>query len=195
MEALLYYDRLLSRELSVKNVGEKKKESESGVKIARTVSLLLEYSGHGIPWIGGTLFMIYIKRDMRTRQFFCNLLLGLLFDLIVVGLLKVIVRRQRPLYNMDDMFATVSFDRYSFPSGHSTRAAMVALLFSLYWTNTFYVILGFIWASLVALSRVVLGRHHVSDVLLGVVIGYFQYCFILKVWLTQDTCMAFTGFW
>lgn len=200
MESLLYYDRELSKMISIKNIDNKEgkdaatRPTPKREIILRKVLLLLEYSGHGIPWIGVTLFKIYYRRDIKSTQFFCNLFLALLFDLLIVGLLKVIVRRPRPVYNVDDMFATVSVDRYSFPSGHSTRAAMVAFLFSLYWTNTAHVVLGFVWASMVAISRVVLGRHHVSDVTLGVTIGYLQYRFILKVWLTKETCMILMGF-
>lgn len=192
MDFLLNYDRCLSRAIAINCLDEKRKDV-GREKVLRQFLLLLEYSGHGIPWIGVTMFMIYFRFDMRAKQFYCNLLLALLLDLLFVALLKVIVRRKRPQNNVDDMFATVSVDRYSFPSGHSSRAAMVTLLFSLYWKSTSFVVLGYVWASMVATSRVALGRHHVLDVILGMVLGYFEYYITLQVWLPLDTCMRLTN--
>ena len=180
---LLKLDRDVSAVLSIMS-----KDSDSiGIRVLRLFLKVLEYSGHGIPWIASTLYIIYKFPDMDTRLFFCNLMMALLVDLAIVGLTKAIVRRPRPVYNVDDMFATVSVDRYSFPSGHTTRVAMVAMLFTHYWSNKAYIRFGYIWAGMVATSRVVLGRHHVSDVIGGVIIGYIQYHLVLKYWLTWDT--------
>ncbi len=45
---------------------------------------------------------------------------ALLLDVIVVGALKIIVRRPRPEKNYaDDMRLTVSIDDWSFPSGET----------------------------------------------------------------------------
>lgn len=181
--SLLKLDRYISQVLSI----QAKDEDNCGIHVVRLFLKLLEYSGHGIPWLTATFYVIYQNPDIGTRLFFCNLLMALLIDLAIVGFLKIIVQRPRPAYNVDDMFATVSVDRYSFPSGHSTRVAMVAMLFTHYWTNQFYIKLGFIWAAMVAISRVVLGRHHVSDVVGGLIIGYSQYCLVVKYWLMQET--------
>ena len=191
---LLKLDKRVSEMMSINS-----KDNSVPVRLLRLFLKLLEYSGHGIPWITATLYAIYQTTDMEVRQFFCNLLMALLIDLVIVGFLKTIVRRPRPAYNVDDMFATVSVDRYSFPSGHSTRVAMVAMLFTVYWKNWFYIKLGFLWAAMVAISRVVLGRHHVSDVIGGVIIGYAQYCLVVKYWLTRTTLEqfldAFNSYW
>ena len=152
----------------------------------RTLMIILEISGHGVPWIAGTVFSVLMFSDLK-QEFACNLLLALMLDLAVVGALKVAVRRKRPVYNEKDMFATVSVDNYSFPSGHSTRAAMVAGLFSAFLNNGFWRILIGFWAVCVSASRVILGRHHVSDVLCGVVIGLLQAWTVYAVWLPNST--------
>ena len=59
----------------------------------------------------------------------------LILDIIVVAVVKAIARRRRPSSNKDDMIATIAMDKYSFPSGHSTRAAMFALIFPLQVSN------------------------------------------------------------
>lgn len=153
----------------------------------RTLMIILEISGHGVPWIAGTVFSILMFSDLK-QEFACNLLLALMFDLAIVGALKVAVRRKRPVYNEKDMFATVSVDNYSFPSGHSTRAVMVAGIFSVFLNDGFWRILIGFWALCVSASRVILGRHHVSDVLCGVAIGLLQAWTVYAVWLPNGTC-------
>lgn len=153
----------------------------------RTLMIILEISGHGVPWIAGTVFSILMFSDLK-QEFACNLLLALMLDLAVVGTLKVAVRRKRPVYNEKDMFATISVDNYSFPSGHSTRAAMVAGLFSAFLSDGCWRILIGLWALCVSASRVILGRHHLSDVLCGVLIGLLQARTVFVMWLPNDTC-------
>lgn len=186
--SILKLDLYLSKLCSIK-----RHDDSLGKRFVRGMLKLLEYSGHGIPWLIFTVYMICQSSKKKSWIFFCNLLMALIIDLVVVGLLKVIVRRPRPKYNVDDMFATVSIDKHSFPSGHSTRVTMVALLFTHYWSERWCIRLGFMWAGLVATSRVVLGRHHITDVCGGVIIGYLQYCLILQCWLTHKTLTTFAN--
>ncbi|KAJ9173415.1 hypothetical protein P3X46_016553 [Hevea brasiliensis] len=132
--------------------------------------------------------------------FLSPLLFGLLLDLSFVGLIKIIFRRPRPPYN-PHMSAAVSADNYSFPSGHASRVFLVAALVSLS-ANTIEAALaelrasgGFVhqwiagddtklvgivvvavrvWAAMTALSRVLLGRHFLIDVLAGACLGVFE---------------------
>ena len=61
---------------------------------------------------------IFLQADLGP-----NLMLGLLVDLMEVGLLKGIFKRPRPGHNAlaGDMKIVVSVDAHSFPSGHSSR--------------------------------------------------------------------------
>jgi len=152
----------------------------------RPFMLLLELSGHGVPWISGTLFALLNVKTSSEKEVFLNLILGLITDLIVVGILKTIFRRSRPHYNQQDMFLTVSVDNYSFPSGHATRSSMVMVfLLSRMYLSISVKFLIILWAISVSLSRIVLGRHHVSDVLVGFCVGILQYYWIVaNLWLS-----------
>jgi membrane-associated phospholipid phosphatase len=66
------------------------------------------------------------------------------------------------------MLATVRVDNYSFPSGHTTRATLMALMFvATAVTSTAAVVALLGWAVATGVSRVTLGRHHVLDVVCG----------------------------
>lgn len=150
---------------------------------------VLELSCHGIPWIAFCLYAVYQATDEVLEEVFFNLLLALFMDLIIVGFLKVLFRRKRPHYNKNDMFATVSVDNFSFPSGHATRAYMITWFVLYHVKFAFPVrVLILIWCHCVGFSRVILGRHHISDVAAGFLIGYWEFLLIEKYWLKHESC-------
>jgi undecaprenyl-diphosphatase len=73
----------------------------------------------------------------------------------------------------------VTRDRFSFPSGHSTTAFAVALSLGSFYPEILPWLL--ILAANVAVSRVVVGMHYLSDVLagsgMGALLGYAAFCF------------------
>lgn len=60
-------------------------------------------------------------------------------------------------------------DHFSFPSGHTLHAVLFTIMLASYWPFLLIVLLPF--AVLVALSRMILGLHYPSDVLVGAVLG------------------------
>jgi len=158
----------------------------------RPVMKALEISCHGIPWFAFTILGILIARELSAVQFLMNLLLAQVVDVLVLLVLKSTVRRPRPSHNRDDMFAdVVSVDRFSFPSGHSTRAVVLACIF-IYKLELCWLLDGLVvcWAAAVCTSRVLLGRHHVLDVLCGVLSGIVEYKITEFFWLSENTCLT-----
>ncbi|KAI1301954.1 Phospholipid phosphatase 6 [Halotydeus destructor] len=130
----------------------------------------LEWSCHGIPWLAITLILIYCNPRNMT---FKHLMVGLIMDIFYVALLKAYARRQRPTYaRQDDQFCVVSVDKHSFPSGHASRAIYFAYFCS---SHSFLSFVTWMWASAVVVSRVLLGRHHVGDVIAGSLLGIVNY--------------------
>lgn len=121
---------------------------------------------------------------------------ALILDLVLVAVVKAIVRRRRPSHNRMDMFATFSVDRYSFPSGHATRAALCArfLLAHLVLAAPLRVLV-LLWAVTVGLSRVLLGRHNVTDVAFGFGMGYCQYNLVEALWVSPVGLHLAMGQW
>ena len=61
---------------------------------------------------------------------------------------------------------------YSFPSGHTQNAAVVSGGLMKYTSKNIYKLLLFIYALLVAFSRLILGVHYITDVLAALLIGF-----------------------
>ncbi|XP_023284968.1 phospholipid phosphatase 6 [Seriola lalandi dorsalis] len=188
LSSLLAIDLWLSKRLGVCAC------EDSSWGSVRPLMKLIEISGHGIPWLAGTAYCMYKSDSAAGQEVMLNLLMGLLLDLVLVAIVKAVVRRRRPAHNRMDMFATFSVDRYSFPSGHATRAAMCGrfLLAHLVLAAPLRVLV-LLWAGLVGLSRVLLGRHNVTDVMFGFWMGYWQYNLVEMLWLSPQTLQGLLG--
>jgi undecaprenyl-diphosphatase len=93
-----------------------------------------------------------------------------LLGVVVFMALKHLSHRRRPCQFEPHCWAKVlPPDKFSFPSGHTMTAFSIALVLS-YFYPEFEATL-FFFALSIAVSRIVLGMHFLSDVLAGMVLG------------------------
>lgn len=93
-------------------------------------------------------------------------------------LAKRLVNRPRPYAAVDGIDARDRqhqgdevFDPYSFPSGHTSSAFAVATSLSASYPKWYVIVPAMTWATTVGVSRVWLGVHYPSDVLVGAGLG------------------------
>jgi len=86
----------------------------------------------------------------------------------VVIVLKFTIRRPRPEGEWGQIYRIT--DPHSFPSGHAARSAALAVMGLAIGPAWFGVALA-LWAPWVGISRVALGVHYLSDVVVGWVVG------------------------
>ena len=96
------------------------------------------------------------------------MLLSIVGLAVIVLAIKFTIRRRRPEGEWGGFYR--STDPHSFPSGHAARAMLIAIL-AIGLGPGWLAILLCIWAPLVALARVAMGLHYVSDIAAGVVLG------------------------
>ncbi|KAK0407385.1 hypothetical protein QR680_019169 [Steinernema hermaphroditum] len=107
---------------------------QSNIFSIRFFFLLLEWAVHGVPWIIGTVWAacrsFHFNYPAHEQRRACILVFGIFLDLLITGILKLSFRRPRPPYNKgnDQIFDAPVADKFSFPSGHSSRSAMLAVL-------------------------------------------------------------------
>lgn len=148
----------------------------------RKLIIILEFSGSGYVWIPYSIIMIALHYEsINYVMRFILLFTGLMFDIAVIGTAKGLVRRSRPAINHNDVLS-IGPDKFSFPSGHTSRA--VFLLFYFIKTSFFEQIppsVIIIWLGSVVASRVLLGRHYISDVLAGILFGIFECLAVVRL--------------
>jgi undecaprenyl-diphosphatase len=90
--------------------------------------------------------------------------------IVLFRLLKRTSRRSRPCEIEPHCWSSIlPPDRYSFPSGHSITAFSVAVTVGCFYPQLFAPLLTA--AFLIAASRIILGMHFLSDVVVGSAIG------------------------
>lgn len=83
---------------------------------------------------------------------------------------------------------TIGPDVFAFPSGHVSRASFIASFFlTLYPVHWMFRMPLVAWASAVSLSRILLRRHHLLDVLAGLVLGLLNTLLISLLWFSEET--------
>lgn len=108
----------------------------------------------------------------------------------VAGVQKL-VKRKGPREMNPGFMDYVAMDVYSFPAAHASRAAMVSkfLLSHLVLAMPLRILL-ILWAFLVGLSRVLLGKHHLTDIACGFALGLLHFSLVETVWLSSTACQT-----
>ena len=138
-------------------------------RMIRPAARALSRSGDGylhvllplLLWLGGA---------GAHQRFAALLLLALSLERTLYWLLKNGLKRRRPQDAVPGFNSLITAsDQFSFPSGHSSAAFLLATSLTLVYGGPVAVI--YAWASSVALSRVILGVHFPGDILAGAVMG------------------------
>ena len=148
---------------------------------------ILELSGHGAIWFAMCACLVGLyaltKEDVYWNNS-VNLFVLLVLDIIFVAPLKLFFKRSRPAMNVGEIpFSVSSVDNYAFPSGHASRCVALAAYFC--YMPPFYLRthLWYLWAIAMSVSRVLIGRHHFSDIVAGGVAGLVIFEIVRRVWL------------
>ncbi len=137
------------------------------------------YEGRLIRWISktgdGHLYLViggllWAFEPQHGSLFMYTALLAYSLEVPVYVVLKKAFKRTRPCDLMTHLRAHVKpSDKFSLPSGHTAAAFLMASLLS--WFYPIVAVPVFIWASMVGLSRVLLGVHYPGDILAGALLG------------------------
>ena len=145
----------------------------------KAVSIL----GESQWYLAGGLLLYGALRKKKPSASATGLLLSSSVALsgISADIIKVLLGRARPkLYFSETLygfgFLHLEHAWISFPSGHSATAFSVAWTLGLAFPR--YRLLFFIWAAMIAFSRIATTQHYVSDVLAGSLLGVASTSFL-----------------
>ncbi len=153
----------------------------NNIAIHSTLAWFARYiskTGDGLLYIalGGWLFIGYGADDKLLQ---C-LLLGFAFERPTYFALKNGFKRHRPQQALQNFRSLITpSDHFSFPSGHTSAACMVATLLAYFYpplTAALYA-----WTAMVGFSRVILGVHFPTDTAMGALLGFATAVFSLNL--------------
>src|SRR5260221_5873100 len=133
--------------------------------------LMIAATGKGDGWLWyalGAMLLIYggPQRFAAIGAAGSSAILGI----FVFKLLKRLSQRSRPCQIEPHCWSKVlPPDKFSFPSGHTMTAFSIALVISYFYHGVELAV--FFFACSIAISRIVLGMHFLSDVLAGAILG------------------------
>jgi membrane-associated phospholipid phosphatase len=116
------------------------------------------------------IISIVISSNSLRRQFFILASVLVLVAIVSQGL-KSIIYRERPFITYPFIEKLSEGGGSSFPSGHTMEAFAMAMALSLLFSKKKIVIPVYLWAIIVAYSRMALGVHYPSDALAGNFLG------------------------
>ena len=125
----------------------------------------------GIPVTMGIFGLA--KHDDKLLRNACVIGGATLINLGITTALKYSINRERPFITYPDIINKTGkkLKDPSFPSGHTSTAFTMATSLSLEYPKWYIIVPSYTYASVVGYSRLHLGVHYPSDVLIGAVIG------------------------
>lgn len=126
--------------------------------------------GHLYPILAAIAWLI---EPVEGRLLLICSLLAFAIELPIYWVTKNIFRRRRP-HNLSAKIINLiePSDRYSLPSGHTAAATIMAVLAGFFFSSLIPFVA--LWAAMIAMSRILLGVHFFSDIVVGVGLGVFS---------------------
>lgn len=137
-------------------------------------------------WIPFFIVILYATfrffKKKETLRMLKYVLLILLTTILITNSTKEMVMRLRPLYSADIapfLRIITKEEGYSFFSGHTSNSfAICMFLYLIFHKHTKWAFGLFLWAVLFSFSRLYLGVHFPSDILIGCFVGCIVgYCY------------------
>jgi undecaprenyl-diphosphatase len=136
---------------------------------ARQLFGLVSWLGDGKFWYALMVFLPLIF-GQPGLEVTLRMALASLFGVLIYKTIKQLTHRPRPYMAHEGIvLGATPMDQFSFPSGHTLHAVMFTIIIVSALPVMAVLLLPF--TALVATSRVVLGFHYPTDVLLGALIG------------------------
>ena len=158
--------------------------------ISKLRNVFLDEVFLGITFISSEIIIFFFLTSLflwqeHKRKWILPLWLTLFFSVILSFILKITIQRLRPfeqnLVSISEMLMSKSYEiwNFSFPSFQAMLVFSALPILSKEFPRIKWI--WFIFAGLVAFSRIYFGLHFLSDVIIGGVLGYLIGVLVIKL--------------
>jgi len=133
----------------------------------------------------GMFVVSLVNHDQNLKKNSFKLAESVVITAAITEVMKVAINRERPFIKYPSLVFPNQIDETgnSMPSAHTALAFTTATSIYLAYPKWYVALPAFTWASAVGYSRMYLGQHYPSDVLVGAIVGGGSAC--LTNWLNK----------
>ena len=119
----------------------------------------------------GLMTAALLTKDSDTKQKALEIGGSIFISAASATIFKQMVKRDRPAVKYNDIYPDKPDQGYSFPSGHVSVSFAAAASLSIQYKKWYITLPAYLWSTGVAYSRLYLGQHYPTDVLMGAATG------------------------
>ena len=134
-----------------------------------SLSTTSKYISVGVPVGYFVAGLIHDNKDLKQKAAYTAA--AILLNTATTTLLKNVVKRERPYNTYTGIFPDKIESDFAFPSGHTSSAFATATSLAITTKKWYIAVPALAWSAGVGYSRIYLGQHYPSDVIMGALVG------------------------
>ena len=166
---LLVANNMQAQSLSEINTLRRINPDNPNSAIWNNLSNTSKYMSVGVPVGYFVAGLIHNNKELKQKAVYTAA--TILFNTATTTLLKNVVKRDRPYHTYTGIFPDKLETDYAFPSGHTSSAFATATSLALTTKKWYVTVPALAWSAGVGYSRIYLGQHYPSDVIMGALVG------------------------
>lgn len=139
----------------------------------------------------GIMIAALIHKDKSAQQKAIEIGGSIFIAAATTSLMKQVIRRERPANVYTGIYPDQPDNGYSFPSGHVSVSFASAASLSIQYKKWYITLPAYLWSTSVAYSRIYMGQHYPTDVVMGAATGigsaYLSHWLNKKIFLKKQT--------
>lgn len=166
---LLFANSIQAQSISEVNTLRRINPDNPNSAVWNNLSNTSKYVSVGVPVGYFVAGLIHNNKDLKQKAAYTAA--TILLNTATTTLLKNVVKRERPYHTYTGIFPDKIESDYAFPSGHTSSAFATATSLAITTKKWYVAVPAFAWSASVGYSRIYLGQHYPSDVIIGAVVG------------------------